>query len=299
MDAGAFCMNTTCKFIPKETFRSMTLTVPPRDWTDIDWPDVADGAAARWIAVLPLAATEQHGPHLPLGTDVMIGEAYLGAGARAFTCRAAGDVPAAATGRDFHRAYRFSGHADLADRRRAEELDGARRKRGARRHPETGDGHQPRRQQRGDDPGRAGSARAIRTSRGHHEHGRASARRRDCFQRRNCATAFMAARSRRRSCWRVIRNRFAARTSPTFVPPALRWKKNIAGFRRIGRRRSHGRRRIFTPAARSAMRRWLPPRKGLRLIDHGARAFCELLEDVDKFDVKTLSRRPERSTLSS
>ncbi|MBA1914644.1 creatininase family protein, partial [Escherichia coli] len=41
------------------------------------WPDIAGGAAARWIAVLPLAATEQHGPHLPLGTDVMIGEAYL------------------------------------------------------------------------------------------------------------------------------------------------------------------------------------------------------------------------------
>ena len=33
--------------------------------------------AARWIAVLPLAATEQHGPHLPLETDVLIGEAYL------------------------------------------------------------------------------------------------------------------------------------------------------------------------------------------------------------------------------
>ena len=32
---------------------------------------------ARWIAVLPLAATEQHGPHLPLETDVLIGEAYL------------------------------------------------------------------------------------------------------------------------------------------------------------------------------------------------------------------------------
>ncbi|WP_206597411.1 creatininase family protein, partial [Pseudomonas parafulva] len=26
------------------------------------------GAAARWIVVLPLAATEKHGPHLPLGT---------------------------------------------------------------------------------------------------------------------------------------------------------------------------------------------------------------------------------------
>lgn len=34
-------------------------------------------AAARWIAVLPLAATEQHGPHLPFATDVMIAEAYL------------------------------------------------------------------------------------------------------------------------------------------------------------------------------------------------------------------------------
>jgi creatinine amidohydrolase len=61
----------------KETFRSMTIALPPRDWIDIHWPDVAGGEAARWIAVLPLAATEQHGPHLPLGTDVMIAQAYL------------------------------------------------------------------------------------------------------------------------------------------------------------------------------------------------------------------------------
>ncbi len=52
-------------------------SAPPRDWTVIDWTKVEAGAAARWIAVLPLAATEQHGPHLPLETDVMIGEAYL------------------------------------------------------------------------------------------------------------------------------------------------------------------------------------------------------------------------------
>jgi creatinine amidohydrolase len=55
----------------------MTSTLPPRDWTDISWPDLAGGDPARWIAVLPLAATEQHGPHLPLGTDVMIAQAYL------------------------------------------------------------------------------------------------------------------------------------------------------------------------------------------------------------------------------
>ena len=54
----------------------MTSIVPPRDWTDIHWPDIS-GAVARWIAVLPLAATEQHGPHLPVGTDVMIAQAYL------------------------------------------------------------------------------------------------------------------------------------------------------------------------------------------------------------------------------
>src|SRR6187551_3554038 len=55
----------------------MTSTVPPRDWTEINWADIARSDASRWIAVLPLAATEQHGPHLPLETDVMIGEAYL------------------------------------------------------------------------------------------------------------------------------------------------------------------------------------------------------------------------------
>src|ERR1700720_4526314 len=55
----------------------MTSLLPPRDWTEIHWPDVAGTAAARWIAVLPLAATEQHGPHLPIGTDIMIAQAYL------------------------------------------------------------------------------------------------------------------------------------------------------------------------------------------------------------------------------
>ncbi len=50
---------------------------PPLDWTDTLKLNVDKNAAARWIAVLPLAATEQHGPHLPFETDVLIGEAYL------------------------------------------------------------------------------------------------------------------------------------------------------------------------------------------------------------------------------
>ena len=55
----------------------MTSLLPPRDWTDIHWPDISGARPERWIAVLPLAATEQHGPHLPVGTDIMIAQAYL------------------------------------------------------------------------------------------------------------------------------------------------------------------------------------------------------------------------------
>lgn len=55
----------------------MRSDLPPRDWSDIDWTNIDVATAARWIVVLPLGATEQHGPHLPLETDVMIGEAYL------------------------------------------------------------------------------------------------------------------------------------------------------------------------------------------------------------------------------
>ncbi|MBR1171315.1 creatininase family protein [Bradyrhizobium liaoningense] len=50
---------------------------PSRDWIDIDWAHASPGEVSRWIAVLSLAATEQHGPHLPLTTDVLIADAYL------------------------------------------------------------------------------------------------------------------------------------------------------------------------------------------------------------------------------
>ncbi len=55
------------------------MKVPRRDWMAMTWREIAEagGASARWIAVLPLAAVEQHGPHLPLGVDTYIAEAYL------------------------------------------------------------------------------------------------------------------------------------------------------------------------------------------------------------------------------
>ena len=48
-----------------------------RWWWDLSTRDFAALDMSRIVAVLPVAAVEQHGPHLPLGTDVMIGEAYL------------------------------------------------------------------------------------------------------------------------------------------------------------------------------------------------------------------------------
>lgn len=36
---------------------------------DLAWPDVADVVAGEAVLAVPLGATEQHGPHLPLGTD--------------------------------------------------------------------------------------------------------------------------------------------------------------------------------------------------------------------------------------
>ncbi len=55
------------------------MNLPKRDWLAMTWQEISDAGAAagRWIAVLPLAAAEQHGPHLPLGVDTFIAQAYL------------------------------------------------------------------------------------------------------------------------------------------------------------------------------------------------------------------------------
>jgi creatinine amidohydrolase len=50
---------------------------PTRLWAEMSWRDFVAADMARTVAVLPVAAVEQHGPHLPVGTDAFIGEGYL------------------------------------------------------------------------------------------------------------------------------------------------------------------------------------------------------------------------------
>ena len=50
---------------------------PSRLWAELTTIDFEAGALAEVIAILPVAATEQHGPHLPLGTDSFIMDGYL------------------------------------------------------------------------------------------------------------------------------------------------------------------------------------------------------------------------------
>ncbi|MEM8704183.1 MAG: creatininase family protein [Pseudomonadota bacterium] len=45
---------------------------PRRHWQDMTTLDFKSPSCASWIAVLPIAAIEQHGPHLPLVTDTAI-----------------------------------------------------------------------------------------------------------------------------------------------------------------------------------------------------------------------------------
>lgn len=55
--------------------------LPSRHWQDLKTTDfqrlAQDGTLQRTVAVLPVAATEQHGPHLPLGVDTILLEAVL------------------------------------------------------------------------------------------------------------------------------------------------------------------------------------------------------------------------------
>ena len=48
------------------------MTIPSRFWADLSTRDFAQLDLARTIAVLPVAAIEQHGPHLPVSVDTVL-----------------------------------------------------------------------------------------------------------------------------------------------------------------------------------------------------------------------------------
>ncbi len=55
----------------------MATSLPSGRWQDLTTTDFAHIDPARTIALLPVAAIEQHGPHLPLSTDAVINEGVV------------------------------------------------------------------------------------------------------------------------------------------------------------------------------------------------------------------------------
>jgi creatinine amidohydrolase len=54
-------------------------TLPRPYWRDMTTVDFSAADTSSWIAVLPVAAIEQHGPHLPVATDAAINEGLIAA----------------------------------------------------------------------------------------------------------------------------------------------------------------------------------------------------------------------------
>ncbi|WP_131118415.1 creatininase family protein [Lichenihabitans psoromatis] len=59
-------------------------------WTELTWADFHAADMSEVIAVLPVAAVEQHGPHLPVGVDSFIMAGYL----ERIVARVPDDLPA-------------------------------------------------------------------------------------------------------------------------------------------------------------------------------------------------------------
>ena len=54
----------------------MPQTAPGRAIGELTFPEIATRLTARSILCLPIGSIEQHGPHLPLNTDVVLAEEF-------------------------------------------------------------------------------------------------------------------------------------------------------------------------------------------------------------------------------
>jgi creatinine amidohydrolase len=64
--------------------------LPTKFWAEMTWRDFQRADMSKVVAVLPVAAIEQHGPHLPVGVDTFINEGYL----KRAVARVPDDLPA-------------------------------------------------------------------------------------------------------------------------------------------------------------------------------------------------------------
>ena len=135
--------------------------LPTKFWAEMTWPDFQRADMSKVIAVLPVAAIEQHGPHLPVGVDAIHQRGLRQPRRPAHSRRSAGSVSALASHRRLERTSRLSGRADAIDRNRDPRLAGHRRERRARGLPQADRDQFAWRQWRGDRGGDSRSARAL------------------------------------------------------------------------------------------------------------------------------------------
>jgi creatinine amidohydrolase len=277
------CNETSCVMAP---------SAPPRDWTDIRWPEVSAADATQWIVVLPLAATEQHGPHLPLGTDVMIGEAYLA------RVRELLPVKIPATFLPLQPVGISTEHIDYPGTQTLSTEAALRTWMAL-----------------GESVARAGIRKFVMVT----SHGGNSA-----------AMTLVAQDLRARHGMLAVTTGWSRFGAPEGVFAAEELRHGIHGGAvetsiMLARYREHVRTEAIADFRSNAIAiesefRWLSTQrpapfawqaqdlhpsgavgdarqataeKGEKLLDHGARAFCELLADVDNFDVKRLGGRPD------
>lgn len=267
--------------------------IPPRHWNAIVWPEVSASDAARWIAVLPLAATEQHGPHLPLETDVLIGEAYL---AR-LKALLPPELPVS-----FLAVQRIGISTEHIDYPGTQTL--------------TTEAALKEWTALGEDVARRGLRKLVMVT----SHGGNSA-----------AMTLVAQDLRAQHGMLAVTTSWSRFGAPQGLFSAEELRHGVHGGAvetsiMLARYPDHVRKDAITdfPSSATAMEkefRWLSTQrpapfawqaqdlnplgavgdarqasaeKGERLLDHGAKAFCELLQDVDNFDVKRLAAGPKR-----